>query len=303
MNLKEAMKNVANVPNKYDKTGGAINGTVTINGHMKLYTNDDTDVNTLNSDTNVDIRSSNVSGSPGQYYNIRNFAHGSKTRNMQLGWYYGGANKLKYRVQNANNSTWGEWGEIYSTTNKPSASDIGAAPSSHNHSYLPLSGGTVSASTFGPLTVQRSGSVNGAGIGFSNSNGTLGYIGMLGSANGGLVRWTADTSTYYVMLDANNYKTYVTPASIGASATSHTHNYIPTTASCNKNWNWSGQSGQPTWVWGGNDSTNMYVYNPSNFKVSYATSAGNSSKIGGKTIFVQQSQPTATATGDIWISW
>lgn len=40
------------------------------------------------------------------------------------------------------------------------------------------------------------------------------------------------------------------------------------------NFNWSGQSGQPTWLWGGNDGTNMYVYNPANFSVSYANSAG-----------------------------
>lgn len=39
------------------------------------------------------------------------------------------------------------------------------------------------------------------------------------------------------------------------------------TASCNKNWNWSGMGGQPTWVWGGEDGTNMYVYNPTQFNV------------------------------------
>lgn len=38
---------------------------------------------------------------------------------------------------------------------------------------------------------------------------------------------------------------------------------------------WSGQKGQPTWLWGGNDSGDMYVYNPSNFSVNYATTAGN----------------------------
>lgn len=41
------------------------------------------------------------------------------------------------------------------------------------------------------------------------------------------------------------------------------------------NFNWSGQGGQPSWLWGGNDGTNMYVYNPSNFNVSYAANAGN----------------------------
>ena len=40
-------------------------------------------------------------------------------------------------------------------------------------------------------------------------------------------------------------------------------------------WNWSGQGGQPNWLWGGNDGVNMYVYSPSNFSVSYAAKAGN----------------------------
>lgn len=50
---------------------------------------------------------------------------------------------------------------------------------------------------------------------------------------------------------------------------------IPATASCNKNWNWSGQAGQPSWLWGGNDGTNMYVYNPSNFTVYRCTGGIN----------------------------
>ncbi len=37
---------------------------------------------------------------------------------------------------------------------------------------------------------------------------------------------------------------------------------------------WTGQGGQPTWLWGGNNGTDMYVYNPSNFSVNYAKSAG-----------------------------
>lgn len=61
----------------------------------------------------------------------------------------------------------------------------------------------------------------------------------------------------------------------GKAASNHNHNgtYVPASASCNKNWNWSGQGGQPNWLWGGNDGTNMYVYNPSNFSVNYATSS------------------------------
>lgn len=51
----------------------------------------------------------------------------------------------------------------------------------------------------------------------------------------------------------------------------------------NLNFYWSGQSGQPSWLWGGNDGTNMYVYNPSNFSVNYANSAGSASSASSST--------------------
>ncbi len=60
----------------------------------------------------------------------------------------------------------------------------------------------------------------------------------------------------------------------------HESSFIKTSASCNKNWNWSGQGGQPSWLWGGNDGTNMYVYNPSNFSVNYANSSNYSNSSG-----------------------
>ena len=72
---------------------------------------------------------------------------------------------------------------------------------------------------------------------------------------------------YYTETEVNNLLK-------GKANSSHTHSYIPTSASCNKNWHWSGQGGQPSWLWGGEDGTNMYVYNPSNFSVNYANSAG-----------------------------
>lgn len=46
-------------------------------------------------------------------------------------------------------------------------------------------------------------------------------------------------------------------------------------------WYWSGQGGQPGWLWGGNDGTNMYIYNPANFSVNYANSAGSAPANGG----------------------
>lgn len=46
--------------------------------------------------------------------------------------------------------------------------------------------------------------------------------------------------------------------------------------------NWAGQSGQPTWLWGGNNFNSYYVYNPSNFRVAYAASAGNADTVDGE---------------------
>lgn len=45
---------------------------------------------------------------------------------------------------------------------------------------------------------------------------------------------------------------------------------------------WDGSKGtQPTWLWGGNEAGNMYVYNPSNFSVNYANSAKNADTVDG----------------------
>jgi hypothetical protein len=43
-----------------------------------------------------------------------------------------------------------------------------------------------------------------------------------------------------------------------------------------KPFNWAGQEGQPQWLWGSNDGGQYYVWNPSNFSVNYANSAGSS---------------------------
>lgn len=45
-------------------------------------------------------------------------------------------------------------------------------------------------------------------------------------------------------------------------------------------WHWNGQGGQPSWLWGGNNYNDYYVYNPANFSVNYATSAGSASNDG-----------------------
>ena len=47
--------------------------------------------------------------------------------------------------------------------------------------------------------------------------------------------------------------------------------------SANMRMHWNGQGGQPAWLWGGNDPYNMYVWNPSDFRVANANTVGDRS--------------------------
>lgn len=98
---------------------------------------------------------------------------------------------------------------------KKSTADSTYAAKDHTHSYLPLSGGTISSSTFGPLIIERTGSTNHAAIRFKNSNGILGSISM-NTVDGNLVKYNADTTSAKTILDSGNFKSTVTPSAIGA---------------------------------------------------------------------------------------
>jgi hypothetical protein len=75
----------------------------------------------------------------------------------------------------------------------------------------------------------------------------------------------------------------ITPSAIIAGVPITGRAYPRLVDGSNINFNWSGQPGQPTWLWGGNDGTNMYVYSPSNLNVSYANNSGQLSGISGGT--------------------
>lgn len=62
---------------------------------------------------------------------------------------------------------------------------------------------------------------------------------------------------------------------MAANCTAYTAYHVKNGGGVDMTWNWSGQSGQPPWLWGGSDGANMYVYNPSNFSVNYANTAGS----------------------------
>lgn len=72
------------------------------------------------------------------------------------------------------------------------------------------------------------------------------------------IAWTSDIPTVFPATGGTAQNS--NQLTVGGSATT---------------FNWSGQDGQPSWLWGGNAPGNMYVYNPANFNVNYAKSAGS----------------------------
>lgn len=68
---------------------------------------------------------------------------------------------------------------------------------------------SINSSSFGPLTINRIGAAEGAAIKFANSNGTLGFIGMSGTADTGIRRWTANSAGAYFVLDTGNLTNHI----------------------------------------------------------------------------------------------
>lgn len=88
--------------------------------------------------------------------------------------------------------------------------------------------------------------------GFTNAN----YVQSLGT-NGNYVTWVKNGATNNIII----------PYATNADTVDGQH---ASAFSYKSWWHWSGQSGQPSWLWGGNSENNYYVYNPSNFNVNSA---------------------------------
>jgi hypothetical protein len=60
--------------------------------------------------------------------------------------------------------------------------------------------------------------------------------------------------------------------------------------------NWSGQGGQPTWLFGSNDGVNFYVYSPSNFSVNALQGYTPTASPAGSTVMLRDASGYAYAT-------
>lgn len=102
-----------------------------------------------------------------------------------------------------------------------------------------------------------------------------------------------ETSQVYLPAQAG---TIITSATIGNQSVNHANSADSATkattaaklarsgnTSYPMTFNWSGKSGQPTWLWGGENGADMYVYNPSNFNVRHASSTSKLDGFDGQT--------------------
>lgn len=116
-----------------------------ISGRNSTGVNTTSDLNLLWQSGFYEISGGSNTPSNASWHWVLNIGHTSNSANYRYGTQIAGGNSTNtFFMRNRNVNGEGTWCELYHTNNKPSLSDIGAAPASHEHSYLPLAGGTIS---------------------------------------------------------------------------------------------------------------------------------------------------------------
>lgn len=159
----------------------------------------------------------------------------------------------------------------------------GKASSGHTHNYAgsSKSGGSAYSADVSYSTAFISGneirfakpswdSKSGVWIGYRWSDGTLSdLIEQYNFANGagGLTKVAASTFIGSLTGNADTAST-ASVANVASALGRDGNSSLPMT------FRWEGKDGQPSRLWGSIDGSNMYTYDPSNFKVAYANTTG-----------------------------
>ena len=191
MNTKNAIENVADVPNKFDKSGGNVTGNITLPNDTAITWNRNTDYakirfkNTADSDT--DSYMLFETGDNGNEY----FKFASTSGNTSTDWLTIKSDHLRFKGN-----------AVYHTANKPTPADIGAL----------ASGATAVAAN--KLATARK--ING-----TNFDGT----GDITTTNWGTARNITIGNSQKSINGSVDMSWSL--ADIGAAAASHSHNYLP----------------------------------------------------------------------------
>ncbi|MBO5425166.1 MAG: tail fiber protein [Lachnospiraceae bacterium] len=194
------------------------------------------------------------------------------------------------------------------TTLKSTLSVAGASTLTGN---LTVNGTTTTVKTLAATAV----TVNGNAVYHVGNKPTKADVGLSNVNN-----WGATTA-----VNSTSETTYATASAVKKAydVGNHSHPYVPTSASCNKNWRWE-WGGTPTHLWGAQDynGTDFYVYSPSDLSVGYASNSGwasnagyasnsgyasdsgwasNAGQLNGRTWFYGGATPSGAKDGDIWL--
>ena len=173
------------------------------------------DLNTYNSTKTWVARTFNsTTNRPDDWYTVANFGADGNS-NFQLAHSYANNSILYVRGRHDKSGNYTPWAKIYTDKNKPTASEIGAAASSHTHNYAGSSSAGGAANSATKLATARS--ING-----TNFDGT----GNITTANWGTARNLQIGNTAKSVNGSANVTW--TLSEIGAAAASHTHNYAAT---------------------------------------------------------------------------
>ena len=169
-------------------------------------------------------------------------------------------------------------------------SSIGAAVSNHSHNY-------AANENYGGFTKSERLPISGFYQSYeSESGGNAPWSGWMhlincqhsNTGNNYALQIAAsffDNNTFKIRVTENNvnnaWRDIIHSGNIGNQTVANAYHLRINSANTWSTWYWVGQSGQPSWLWGSNDGTNMYVWNPSNFRVEYASSAGNADTVDG----------------------
>lgn len=195
-------------------------------------------------------------------YIICNHGDGSKYYSQTIAMPFWGS-PIYRRLENGTDRG---WKKFYTEENPPSWDNVinkpsSFTPSSHTHTWASITDKLVAGNEF-----------NIVNAGFKESM-WFNYLPINDRSK------TATISSYHFGNGAKGYTSIIASGFIksGGNASQLLRADGGVAA-----FNWSGQSGQPTWLWGGNSQHSYYVYNPSNFRVAYAASAGNADTLDGE---------------------
>lgn len=205
-----------------------------------------------------------------------------------------------WRLTQNSGSTWTPWYRVPEglTDNYTTNSSVVAASAkalmnlkSYADTKLPLTGGTMS----GRINELRGEYISSwetrclnSGINIrendlvSNTQTNIGYAPSIGFSWDGKAAGTLHLQSdgTFSFKKQNGERATVDCLAVTADV-ARTSQYLRNTGGADMNFEWNGQEGQPSWLWGSNDGVNIKIWDPSNFSVNYANKAGSALADGG----------------------